>query len=41
MYAGEIIESGTVEQIFDGGEYHPYTLGLFGSLPDLTRKTRP
>lgn len=41
MYAGEIIESGTVEQIFDGGEnHHPYTLGLFGSLPDLTRKTR-
>jgi len=41
MYAGEIIESASVEQIFDGGEnHHPYTLGLFGSLPDLTRKTR-
>lgn len=41
MYAGEIIESGSVEQIFDGsGNHHPYTLGLFGSLPDLTRKTR-
>jgi peptide/nickel transport system ATP-binding protein len=41
MYAGEIIESGTVEQIFDGGEnHHPYTLGLFGSVPDLTKKTR-
>lgn len=41
MYAGEIIESGSVEQIFDGGDnHHPYTVGLFGSLPDLTRKTR-
>lgn len=40
MYAGEIIESGTVEQLFDGGpRHHPYTVGLFGSLPDLTRKT--
>lgn len=41
MYAGEIIESGWVEQIFDGSQFHhPYTLGLFDSLPDLTYKTR-
>ena len=35
MYAGEIIESGTMEEIFSGKEHHPYTIGLFGSLPDL------
>lgn len=40
MYAGEIIELGTVEDIFNGEKHHPYTEGLFGSLPDLTKKTR-
>ena len=40
MYAGEIIEMGTVEDIFEGAEHHPYTVGLFGSIPDLTKKTR-
>ena len=35
MYAGEIIEYGTAEDIFDSGEHHPYTIGLFGSIPDL------
>lgn len=39
MYAGEIIESGTVEQIYSGNRHHPYTTGLFGSIPDLTCKT--
>ena len=39
MYAGEIIEYGTVEQIFEGKDHHPYTVGLFGSIPDLTKKT--
>ena len=39
MYAGEIIEQGTVEQIFESEIHHPYTVGLFGSLPDLTQKT--
>ncbi len=39
MYAGEIIEAGTVEQIFEGELHHPYTVGLFGSIPDLTKKT--
>jgi len=33
MYAGEIIESGTVEDIFDNPK-HPYTIGLFGALPN-------
>ncbi|HWR61328.1 MAG TPA: ABC transporter ATP-binding protein [Clostridia bacterium] len=39
MYAGEIIEVGTVEDIFEGPRHHPYTVGLFGSIPDMTRKT--
>ena len=34
IYAGEIIESGTVEEIFNEPT-HPYTIGLFGSLIDL------
>lgn len=40
MYAGEIIELGTAQQIFEGDKHHPYTVGLFESIPDLTRKTR-
>ena len=40
MYAGEIIEKGTVEQIFSGDRHHPYTIGLFQSIPDLKKKTR-
>lgn len=36
MYAGEIIEFGSVEEIFDmGREHHPYTVGLFNSIPRL------
>lgn len=40
MYAGEIIELGTLEDIFDGSIHHPYTRGLFGSIPDLKKSTR-
>ena len=41
MYAGEIVESGTAEDIFLGKEHHPYTVGLFDSIPNLTsRATR-
>ncbi len=39
MYAGKIIESGMAEDIFEGDKHHPYTVGLFGSIPDLTVKT--
>lgn len=39
MYAGEIIELGTAEDIFEGENHHPYTNGLFGSIPDLTKVT--
>ena len=35
VYAGEVVEYGTKEQIFDNPLF-PYTIGLFGSLPDLT-----
>ena len=34
MYAGEIVEYGTLEQIFEHTA-HPYTKGLFNSLPSL------
>ncbi|MCC8049916.1 MAG: ABC transporter ATP-binding protein [Clostridiales bacterium] len=34
IYAGEIVEYGTREHIFRNPQ-HPYTLGLFGSLPKL------
>lgn len=37
MYAGEIVEYGTVEHIFNNTS-HPYTEGLFGSIPNLNRK---
>ena len=35
MYAGEIVESGPIEAVFGNERRHPYTEGLFGSLPDL------
>lgn len=37
IYAGEIVETGTAVHIFDEA-MHPYTEGLFGSLPNLTDK---
>ena len=39
IYAGEIIESGTREDLFDHPT-HPYTCGLFDSLPKLTVETK-
>ena len=32
IYAGQIVESGSLAEIYDNPK-HPYTLGLFGSLP--------
>lgn len=34
IYAGNIVEYGTKEQIFDHPT-HPYTIGLFGAIPDM------
>jgi peptide/nickel transport system ATP-binding protein len=34
MYAGRIVEKGTIEDIFNRTK-HPYTKGLFGSLPNI------
>lgn len=34
VYAGQIVEYGSREEIFDNPT-HPYTIGLFGSLPDI------
>ena len=36
MYAGEIVESGGMEDIFDATA-HPYTKGLFASIPTLDK----
>ena len=35
IYAGNIIEYGTKEQIFDHPS-HPYTIGLFGAIPSMS-----
>ena len=39
MYAGELVEVGTAEDIYTSKEHHPYTTGLFGSIPNLRSKT--
>ncbi len=38
MYAGRIIEYGTVQEVFSH-PCHPYTVGLLGALPNLDEKT--
>ena len=39
VYAGRIVEYGSKEDIFDHAA-HPYTIGLFGALPDLSKDVR-
>ena len=39
MYAGELIEKGTLEDIYLSKDHHPYTDGLFGALPNLIEET--
>ena len=39
IYAGEIVEYGTLEQIFLN-PLHPYTKGLFSSIPNMEQKVR-
>lgn len=40
IYAGRVVEHGTVEQIFASEEKHPYTAGLINCIPDLTRNEK-
>ena len=40
MYAGEIIEYGSAEQIFSGRYWHPYTKGLFNAIPKLDAESK-
>ena len=37
MYAGRIIERGTLEEVFNHTK-HPYTEGLFNSIPDISNR---
>lgn len=39
MYAGEIVEYGTLDQVYRR-PVHPYTKGLFASIPDLHKHVR-
>ena len=39
MYAGEIIEMGSLVDIFEGDKHHPYTVGLFNAIPNLEEET--
>lgn len=39
IYAGEVIEYGSAQEIFDCPS-HPYTIGLFGSLPGANKNAR-
>ncbi len=39
MYAGEIVEAGTVRQLFES-PLHPYTLGLFEAIPRIGKRVR-
>lgn len=40
MYAGQVIEIGSIDDIFESKHHHPYTTGLFGAIPDLSKKTK-
>ncbi len=40
MYGGKVIELGTVQDIYESQEHHPYTKGLFGSIPEQNVNTR-
>ena len=40
MYAGEAIEYGTAEDIFETTQRHPYTQGLFNAIPKLDENTK-
>ena len=39
MYAGEIVEQGPLADVFTGENHHPYTVGLFGAIPNINDET--
>ena len=39
IYAGEVIETGAIKDIFHNTK-HPYTIGLFNSIPDLDNEQK-
>jgi peptide/nickel transport system ATP-binding protein len=39
MYAGEIVEYGTLEQTYNNTS-HPYTKGLFNSIPNFNERVK-
>jgi peptide/nickel transport system ATP-binding protein len=40
MYAGKLVEKGKTSDIFQAEIHHPYTTGLFGSIPNLRGKAK-
>ncbi len=40
MYAGNIVEAGTVHDIYEDVDHHPYTVGLFNSIPEMNKDSR-
>ncbi len=40
IYGGEVIEIGTIEEVYGRTVNHPYTEGLFDSIPDLVSDAR-
>jgi peptide/nickel transport system ATP-binding protein len=40
MYAGRIVETGSVDEVLDG-PMHPYTHGLIGSVPSRNKRGQP
>lgn len=37
MYAGHIVENGTVQDIYESAQHHPDTVGLFHSIPERNK----
>ena len=37
MYAGHIVENGSVQDIYESAQHHPYTVGLFHSIPEMNK----